>query len=487
MGAMMRRSSIPSIWWVVSAAAAVLSVASCDGNRSLDGGEDASASAPEDGAVSDGASDARNGNEPGRDADELSVLDAVTSDRSSGDGADGDGSASDQSVRFRLSIQPDAIDAELTEFPVLVHLAEDSGRNGVDTSALVEAAASPEQRANLSFVQEQREKPLFAEVDTWDVDDGEAWIWVKIPSVSANSETSFSLVYDPQGDGNDAHIGGVGSEAGREVWSNGFVGVYHFGERGDGSTGEFRDSTANRIHATGGAGSPSATPGTTSGKIGNAPKFDGEDDFIEIPDHDGFSQPTTGALTISLWVARDSLTYPGRDYIRYVGKGIAGEEGENGPNNHEWTFNMYDDDLEPFPSRRQRRSFYICDYESGQCAGDYAQPEWEPYGPIPYVSEGEWIHYTGRVDDREIYAYNNGILGHDPVDYRNYSDNNIAPNNEDAPVRIGTRDRPSSSGILHGKIDEFRVSGRFRSEAWIRANYATQRDELLTYQRQPPP
>lgn len=388
--------------------------------------------------------------------------------------------ASASTKRLQLTIDASKIDAALTDFPILVRLSSAAGAGAADVTDVFTELQNDANRTRIAF-STPGGTPLDAEIERWSTSARQAAIWVKIPAISATTDTVFYLDYGKRAADNTGHVGDVGSAPARRVWSNGFVAVYHFAESGTGTKGEYKDSTSHRIDATGGAGSASAAPGRTTGKIGYCPDFDGSNDFIEIPDHDGFSQPTTGALSIGFWFARDVLSYPGRDYIRYIGKGIAGQKGLHGANNHEWTFNIYDDDIAPFPSRRQRRSFYMCDYESGQCAGDYAQPGWQPYGPIPYYGKRTWTYYVGQADKTYVYAYNNAVLGHARVNYRTYGDNNITPHNENAPVRLGTRDTPSSSGILDGRIDEFRVSGVFRSAAWIKADYEAQRDNLIDF------
>ena len=64
--------------------------------------------------------------------------------------------------------------------------------------------------------------------------------------------------------------------------------------------------------------------------------FDGEDDYIEIPDHADFSVATTGQLCVSAWIRPDVLTFPvsqSTGYVHWMGKGEAGQ--------HEWMFRMY--------------------------------------------------------------------------------------------------------------------------------------------------
>lgn len=64
--------------------------------------------------------------------------------------------------------------------------------------------------------------------------------------------------------------------------------------------------------------------------------FDGQDDYIEIPDSPDFSVATTGQISISAWIRPDVLTFPvsqSTGYIHWMGKGESGQ--------HEWVFRMY--------------------------------------------------------------------------------------------------------------------------------------------------
>jgi hypothetical protein len=53
--------------------------------------------------------------------------------------------------------------------------------------------------------------------------------------------------------------------------------------------------------------------------------FDGEDDYIEIPDSADFSVAATGQFSVSAWARPDVLTFPvfqGTGYVHLMGKGL---------------------------------------------------------------------------------------------------------------------------------------------------------------------
>ena len=133
---------------------------------------------------------------------------------------------------------------------------------------------------------------LSHEIQSSDAATGTLLAWVKMPSLSAATNTSFYLYYGNSDAPNQQDVAGVRT--------NGFAGVWHLGGSGSGTAGEFKDSTANANYGTGGNGSASATPTQAAGKIGKAQQFDGSNDFVLVPSHS--SLQISSALTMSLWV-----------------------------------------------------------------------------------------------------------------------------------------------------------------------------------------
>jgi hypothetical protein len=119
-----------------------------------------------------------------------------------------------QPYRIPLTIDHTQVAGDLTDFPVLVPLTQ---------PGLV-AHAAPD-RHDLAFTDALGE-PLAYEREGSDA------AWVKLPAVSAEVDTVFDVAYGDPSQPDQSRP--------TDVWSNGFVGVYHFG---DGTTLDVHDST----------------------------------------------------------------------------------------------------------------------------------------------------------------------------------------------------------------------------------------------------
>ena len=188
--------------------------------------------------------------------------------------------------------------------------------------------------------------------------------------------------------------------------------------------------------------------------------FDGQDDYIEIPDSPDFSVATTGQISISAWIRPDVLTFPvsqSTGYIHWMGKGESGQ--------HEWVFRMYNLDTSDNPPRPNRISFYVFNPAGGEGIGSHFQ---EP------LQAGEWIHVVGIADGEKTSIYKNGefkdcdrYTGTGPGPCHNYRpDQWITPTRGTAPLRIGTRDRKS---FFLGAIREVRIWSRALTTAEVGA------------------
>jgi len=179
--------------------------------------------------------------------------------------------------------------------------------------------------------------------------------------------------------------------------------------------------------------------------------FDGEDDYVEVPDAPEFSIPTTGQLSISAWIRPDVLTFPAYQstgYVHWMGKGEAGQR--------EWVFRIYNQITIDDPPRPNRISFYVFNLEGGEGIGSYFQDA---------LQAGEWIHVVGVADEKTTAIYKNGEFrdcdryrgkGRSPC--HNYSpDRWIMPARGTAPLRIGTEDLKS---FFLGAIRQVRVWSR---------------------------
>ena len=148
-------------------------------------------------------------------------------------------------------------------------------------------------------------------------------------------------------------------------------------------------------------------------------EFDGDDDYGLIADHNDFSLPTTGQITISAWIKPSTLRFEntmGTGFVHFLSKGDGGSQ--------EWALRMYSNDNSE--GRRNRISFYLFNPNGGLGAGSYVQED---------VEVGEWIHIIAVAGNNQIKIYKNGVLK--DTDTYEGSPYYITPRNTNSPVRLG--------------------------------------------------
>jgi Concanavalin A-like lectin/glucanases superfamily len=240
--------------------------------------------------------------------------------------------------------------------------------------------------------------------------------------------------------------GGAGSGSGANTGgtSTGGTGGASVGGIGGASIGGTGGASIGGTGGVGGASGGAAGAGRYAVAV-----FDGETGYVEIPDADVFSEPTTGSLSVEAWLRPDSLTMANVEssgYVHWMGKGTSGQ--------HEWVSRMYQQGNSEM--RDNRISFYSFNLSGGLGAGSYFQ---DP------VSVGEWIHYVGTFDDTRTYIYKNGM----PRDSDLLSGYAITPQNGTAPVRIATRDLNS---FFQGAIARVAIYDARLSDQQVAAHFA---------------
>ena len=202
--------------------------------------------------------------------------------------------------------------------------------------------------------------------------------------------------------------------------------------------------------------------GAIAGDANTAVKLDGKKSYVEIPDHEAFSQPTSGkGLTVEVWVRPDVLEFDGETddpYVMWLGKGEAKK--------HEWALRFYSNKSKDRPNRI---SAYIFNPEGGLGAGAYFEDK---------LKAGEWMHVVACFDPGDadtkgagVSIYKNGALKLGPpkpgVLYNN-PQWKIKPARGDAPLRLGTRDLKS---FLTGALDEVAIYPRVLTAKEVLENY----------------
>ena len=100
------------------------------------------------------------------------------------------------------------------------------------------------------------------------------FVWVRIPYLYLKESTILSMYY-----GNSELTNQENPEG---VWTDDYVAVWHLKESGDGTAGEFQDSTLNANDGQGGGGTSANVPTQATGMIGMGQSFDGSNDDIQV-------------------------------------------------------------------------------------------------------------------------------------------------------------------------------------------------------------
>jgi hypothetical protein len=380
--------------------------------------------------------------------------------------------------RIELTIDHTKIDADLTNFPVLVHLSESSGLNKDDVSAVFNELMSDANRKKIAITMSNITTQCYVEISYWSNLEEQAFLWVKVPSISSTIDTVLYLYYDHTQFDNNTYVGDVNSTPGEAVWSNGFTGVWHLTEISNGTRGEFKDSTSNHNNGYGAGGTQN--PSRVISEIGlPVQSFDGIDDYLIIPDNDYLSVPTPGVFVQSHNISLYDLevTTKPTGYCVYMGKVVAHANlGELGM---EWFWEVFN---ESHPTRSSMFNWYVGDSVS------YYQST-ANIRKIRPLAINQWynnvvICTTTSSKSGVMYAYQDGLHHGEESSLDEYG---IDYQNGPAPLRIGNYVGESVGDFIHARISEVRISNVTHSVAWIKADSYSQKDNLLSLEVNYPP
>jgi len=334
--------------------------------------------------------------------------------------------------RVEITIDSDKIDAALVNFPVLLYLSTSSGIDPDDVSFVFDELGA--EKLKLAVTTGDGTTQCYVEIDEWDDANEQAWLWVKVPSISSSTDTTLYLYYDCTQPDNTTWVGETGTTPAQNVWDSHFVGVWHMT---NGPTQAILDSTS---HANNGAKKGANEPQQVDGQIGKAQDYDGIDDLVTLPDIDLHS-----AHSVECWLVRY-----GTQYGLFIAQRGAGGN----------AFQFYDR-----PSATDNKLHYwhgtsIVDSDSD-------------------VSTGTWHYASVTHDGVSILAfYLNGVAdGSRTLSLGGVSTENI------------TLQR-NTVHYAEGLLDEVRFSNVVRSAAWMKATYHSGDDSLLSYGSEesgPPP
>ena len=360
--------------------------------------------------------------------------------------------------RVQITIDHNSIDSDLTDFPLLLYLSNSSGTEPDDLAFVFTEIQNDNNRQKIAVTESDGTTQCYVEIERWENAQDEAWLWVKVPSISSSVDTVLYLYYDSTQPDNTTYVADWGSRP--EVWSNGFVGVWHLCDPLTGGPPRMAlDSTANNHDGTCQGG---MNPGDqVDGQINGSLDLDGTNDRIQTTCDES---ETADDITWECWFETDTTT--GAHHLMWEGEGSLNGWGEPAdPTTHEMHLS-----IGRFDADDRLIFFYGFEGSGGN---------WAPAVEINIAfSDTSGFNYVaGVLSDADSSPAGEMYLNGSSVgtDTGTQTDRSYW----DTDLRLG---RPgASTRYYNGILDEVRVSDTDRDEDWIEATYETAQDNLLDY------
>ena len=281
-------------------------------------------------------------------------------------------------------------------------------------------------------------KPLDFQIERWDVQRGEADIWVRIPIIRGKDQQAIQMHWGKEQ---------VSSESnGEKVFrtAEGFSAVWHLGDN-------LEDATSNNLD---GVNRPDAPTTNTTGMIGDAQEF-GVDKLLVIrpsgssPDRRVTCMPSGNAdRTMSAWI--NPTSFEGRNWAQASIGGWGEPERGQKPHMGLSYFTM---------TGRGQPRFHLYGFDP-RCAS-----------PLP---RNEWRHVALTVSEDMVRFYVDGVL------------EETINNSGDLVSKLGTLKTPASTpvdlgdhgngrGPFNGALDEVRFEAVARSLNWLKLCFENQK------------
>lgn len=355
--------------------------------------------------------------------------------------------------RARITIDNANVDSDLSDFPVLIHISASSGSSSEDISAVFDELTSDANRKKIAVTEDDEVTQCYVEIEKWDDANEQAWLHVKVPSVTSGSTTTIYLYYDSAQADNTSYVGDTTDAVTHNVWDANFMSVWHMAQDPDGDGADaIKDSTSGG-HDTTPAGSMT-TADLVDAKVGKGIDFEGTDDRLYGADSADWDFSTNDFTLEAIIYITDDLTGP-IDTRRIMSR--ADLASVNGA--WYWGFGI----------------------NSGWPSGHRMNMAARSGGTIYNSNSDEltintstYYHLVARKVSGTIYYYVDGVAsGSDALNY---------DTDGDQPLNLGVSIYSAAyHEFMKGVLDELRVSDTSRSAAWIKATFYSLDDDIMTF------
>jgi len=332
--------------------------------------------------------------------------------------------------RIRYTINSDKVDSDLTHYPLPIFIT--------NSDVFDEVGANSKK---IAVTKSDGTTQLYVEIDYWDNGSDDATIWVSKSdwTILSSSDTDIYLYYDNNQDDNTDYVGNSNDPVSSNVWDDHYVAVHHLQDD------NCYDSTTYSGH-----GSLVKNASIQSGKFGNG--LNG--DYYNSPyKGDGMEAPDGNHLDLT-----DTITTQG--WIKLDATGI----------HHVVSAKQYDGS---YTSQCCWQLVIKNDNEFRWAIGS----RFDVSPSSPKATTGTWYFIIGTYSDTAN-------------QYRLWVDNSIIASSDatsgairTSSQKYGIGGRPYNGDLYYtseGTEDEVRTSNIVRSNAWLKADYYSQSDALVT-------
>jgi hypothetical protein len=318
----------------------------------------------------------------------------------------------------------------VTNFPVLISLTDPDVKNKAQATG-----------NDILFTSSDGTTKLSHDIERYTSTTGELIAWVKVPSLSSTASTDLYMYY-----GNAA---ATNQQNAADVWSNGYVGVWHLEESPADPAPQFKDSTLNANHGTAQGGMTSTDQ--VAAKIGGGLNFIATA-YVNAGTSTVFSLPV---YSWSLWINGNAAP----------GCLTSGDNQQPLLKDTQFQFNW----SHWPPTTCPGDTTFVQAAAHSDAASFWNAAKITSVNPL---LANTWYYVVGTYDGTNLRVYLNGGLE--------------ATTAAGAPLVSPTQplsfgNFPGATAGFTGKLDEIHISSVARSAAWIQTSYNNQSSPATFY------
>lgn len=340
--------------------------------------------------------------------------------------------------RKKITIDRTAVSGgvDLTNFPVLI--------NSVDVSLAAHAQSDAD---DILFTAADGTTKLSHEIEKFTAGTGSLQAWIKIPTLSATTDTVIYMYYGNSAVSNQQDVS--------NVWDSNYIFVHHLASLNE--SNQHDDSTINNLDFT---TVNASTPSANIGIIGFADGFNGSNQVTPRPynsmSHNTLLNPTSD-LTIEAWVKPNELKSTNQ-YIMIKKNGLSPFESYglyasqfNSVNQFQFLWRSNDSTLN-YPLYRSQTNT----------------------SDAPVINQ--WYYLAGRKENTNVKLLINGLT---TSTSSTTASSSAALFQTNSNLFMGAID--ANSQYFNGTIDEMRLSNVARSDGWLATSYNNQNSPSTFY------